>query len=273
MDCVEVSNAPTASEVPMHPTASRKQSCEVGTLPNGAGMDRSDMESGRRGSDGRDYDNRDGRDSENNMGDGHVSVPGTRVFVGNLPYSIKWTELKDRMRAVGEVARVDIICSRDGVSKGCAIVEFATPEAAEAALTKLQDCVIEDRRIFLREDREPGNAVRQTTVAPRAVGRETRSAFAGRGSGRQLHVANLPFAYKWFHLKSLFGGDKVVEHADVAIGQDGRSRGHGFVLCHDNETAERLISEFDGRIVDGRRIAVKMDFGPPARDNGPPARD
>lgn len=250
----------------VHPTAGRKQSFEIGTLPNGAAMDRADMDQGRRGSEGRDYDNRDGRDGENQMADGHVAAPGTRVFVGNLPYSLKWTELKDRMRAVGEVARVDIICSRDGLSKGCAIVEFATPEAAEAALAKLQDCVIEDRRIFLREDREPSNAMRQAVAPPRPAGRENRSAFAGRGSGRQLHVANLPFAYKWFHLKTLFGGDKVVEHADVAIGQDGRSRGHGFVLCHDNETAERLITEFDGHTVDGRRIGVKMDNGPPARD-------
>jgi len=36
-------------------------------------------------------------------GGGTTSSSGSKVFVGNLPYSVSWQELKDHMRAAGDV--------------------------------------------------------------------------------------------------------------------------------------------------------------------------
>ena len=41
-----------------------------------------------------------------------------RVFVGNLSFQTSWQKLKDYMRKVGKVERVDIFENRSGESKG-----------------------------------------------------------------------------------------------------------------------------------------------------------
>jgi RNA recognition motif-containing protein len=42
----------------------------------------------------------------------------------------------------------------DGRSKGCGIVEFATPDEAQRAITELNDTELMGRMVFVREDRE-----------------------------------------------------------------------------------------------------------------------
>ncbi len=43
-------------------------------------------------------------------------------------------ELKDHMRAVGEVVHADVLTGPDGRSKGCGLVEFSSPEQVENVL-------------------------------------------------------------------------------------------------------------------------------------------
>eukprot|EP00425_Heterocapsa_triquetra_P039349 CAMPEP_0195085010 /NCGR_PEP_ID=MMETSP0448-20130528/25535_1 /TAXON_ID=66468 /ORGANISM="Heterocapsa triquestra, Strain CCMP 448" /LENGTH=236 /DNA_ID=CAMNT_0040118383 /DNA_START=41 /DNA_END=748 /DNA_ORIENTATION=+ len=77
-----------------------------------------------------------------------------RVYVGNIDWKISWQDLKDHMREAGEVTFADIFEERTGRSKGVAIVEYKTPEDAQAAISTLNDSQLGERLIFVREDRE-----------------------------------------------------------------------------------------------------------------------
>ncbi|VWU52589.1 single-strand telomeric DNA-binding protein GBP2, putative [Hepatocystis sp. ex Piliocolobus tephrosceles] len=79
---------------------------------------------------------------------------GCRVYVGNLPWKVTWPVLKDHMKRAGDVLRVDIFEDTKGRSKGCGIVEYASYEEAQEAINILNDSKLEDRLIFVREDRE-----------------------------------------------------------------------------------------------------------------------
>jgi RNA recognition motif-containing protein len=74
--------------------------------------------------------------------------------VGNLPYSVAWFELKQHMKAVGEVAYANILHDPHGRSKGCGIVEFVSPDLAQKAIATMNDTLIKGRKIFVREDRD-----------------------------------------------------------------------------------------------------------------------
>jgi len=81
---------------------------------------------------------------------------GCRVFVGNLPYSASWQDLKDHMRAAGNVVRCEIL-GQPGTamgSKGCGLVEFASARDAKRAIHELTDTMLRGRPIWIREDRE-----------------------------------------------------------------------------------------------------------------------
>merc|ERR1712187_999874 len=67
-----------------------------------------------------------------------------RVFVGNLPYSATWQDLKDHMRDAGDVVFCDII-KQPGTamgSKGCGLVEFASSRDARRAIRDLTDTTL-----------------------------------------------------------------------------------------------------------------------------------
>eukprot|EP00088_Acartia_fossae_P039834 TRINITY_DN41457_c0_g1_i1.p1 TRINITY_DN41457_c0_g1~~TRINITY_DN41457_c0_g1_i1.p1 ORF type:complete len:222 (-),score=14.84 TRINITY_DN41457_c0_g1_i1:233-898(-) len=178
-----------------------------------------------------------------------TSTQGCRVYVGNLPYQFRWWELKDLAREVGDVVHTQIL-SYEGRSKGCGIIEFRTPEDAQAAIEKLNDRDVQGRLIFVREDREEHVPSSQES-APKA----------------QVYVSNLPYSVRWQDLKDRFKEVGKVIKADVAITHDGMSKGHGTVLFEDPENVEAAISKFDGSDWSGRQISVREDHGPPRGGN------
>ena len=56
------------------------------------------------------------------------------LFVGNLPFNCQWQELKDLMRAAGNVLRADVELGPDGRSRGWGRVVMATYEDAQRAV-------------------------------------------------------------------------------------------------------------------------------------------
>jgi len=79
-----------------------------------------------------------------------------RVYVGNLPFSTSWQDLKDHMRQAGNVTHCDIIAAPGTAmgSKGCGIVVYETPEEAQLAISTMSNTLIQGRPIYVREDRE-----------------------------------------------------------------------------------------------------------------------
>ncbi|KAF9914904.1 hypothetical protein BX616_007344, partial [Lobosporangium transversale] len=61
-------------------------------------------------------------------------VHGRQVFVGNLPFTCQWQDLKDLFRKAGDIIRADVTLGYDGRSRGFGSVLFATPEGARNAI-------------------------------------------------------------------------------------------------------------------------------------------
>lgn len=80
--------------------------------------------------------------------------PTRAVYVSNLAWGVTWRELHKHFQTAGAVIRADVMYGRDGRSKGCGIVEFATVEDAQKAVSELSGTHLLDRPILVREDRE-----------------------------------------------------------------------------------------------------------------------
>lgn len=75
--------------------------------------------------------------------------------------------------------------------------------------------------------------------------------------GKKLYVGNLSYQTDDSSLQSMFEGVGAVESARVIVDRaTGRSKGFGFVEMSSDEDAQRAISEFDGKEVDGRKVRV-----------------
>lgn len=178
----------------------------------------------------------------------HGGSSGTSVYIGNLSYETSWQDLKDHMRAAGNVDKADIITGSDGRSRGCGVVIYQKPQEAARAIRELHNSTLNGRPIFVREDREQGGS-----------GGGYRSNKSGKSKGCQLFVQNLSYDTTWRDLKDHFRQCGDVEHVDVLEYPDGRKKGCGTVRFYQAEDAKEALETLDGVELMGRDLAIKID--------------
>lgn len=81
---------------------------------------------------------------------------GTRLFVGNLPYSAGNTDLEKVFAGVGTVSSVSVVSDRfSGQSKGFAFVEMGSKEEADAVIEKFNGQEVLGRILKVNAARPP----------------------------------------------------------------------------------------------------------------------
>lgn len=72
----------------------------------------------------------------------------------------------------------------------------------------------------------------------------------------KIYVGNLPFSVDESKLKELFSGYETEEVTLIKDKFSGRSKGFGFVVISDDESAKKAIQEFNDKDVEGRQLKV-----------------
>ena len=76
------------------------------------------------------------------------------IYVGNLPYSVTESQLKDAFSAFGEVSEVSLIKDKfSGQSKGFGFVEMPNNSEAQSAINALNESALSGRNIRVNEAR------------------------------------------------------------------------------------------------------------------------
>ena len=79
---------------------------------------------------------------------------GTKLYVGNLAFTMTEGELEDLFRQVGEVSEVQIIFDKfTNKSRGFAFVTMATDAAAQEAVNRFHGQAVEGRPLTVNEAR------------------------------------------------------------------------------------------------------------------------
>ncbi|KAI8368303.1 uncharacterized protein BYT42DRAFT_586086 [Radiomyces spectabilis] len=199
-----------------------------------------------------------------------------QLFVGNLPFRVRWQDLKDLFRKAGNVIRTDVALSYDNRSKGHGTVLFATVEEAQHAIDILHNYKWQGRVLEVREDRGFVESGLPLSMHPPPQEHLFSSSASNHhrlygykeptvNVARQLFVGNLPFHCQWQDVKDLFRNAGNILRADVAQGPDGRSRGFGTVLFATHDSAKKAIAMYDKYEFHGRQLRVHFDkFAPPS---------
>ena len=75
-----------------------------------------------------------------------------KLYVGNLPYETNESDLQALFAQAGDVESVNVIRDREtGRARGFAFVEMATDEAAQQAVTQLNEREFGGRRLTVNE--------------------------------------------------------------------------------------------------------------------------
>ena len=72
----------------------------------------------------------------------------SKIFVGNLPFSVDNDKLQEAFTSFGEILSAKVIIDRNsGRSKGFGFVEFAEPEFAQAAIDGMNEKPLDGRNL------------------------------------------------------------------------------------------------------------------------------
>jgi RNA recognition motif-containing protein len=180
-----------------------------------------------------------------------------RVFVGNLAWATTSEELAGLV-AQAPGAGVPLSCevarSNTGRSLGRAVVELATPEAAEAVIAGLNEYELTGRRLLVREDRGPssksnGGANNGVAAAP-----------AEPGTG--VFVGNMAWETTGDELAALVAtvpGAGVIVSCELACSKAGRSLGRAVVELTTPDAAAAVIAGLNEYEFGGRKLMVRED--------------
>ena len=94
----------------------------------------------------------------------------TQLFVGNLPYRVRWQDLKDLFRRAGTVLRADVSLAPDNRSRGYGTVLLATAEDAGRAIDMFNGFVWQTRTLEVRHDKMGITPLNDDYHSPSAAG-------------------------------------------------------------------------------------------------------
>jgi len=103
-----------------------------------------------------------------------------RCFIGNLAWATESEDLKAHFEGCGNIEYAEVARNMEGRSRGFGIVCFTKPEEVESAISKLNDTVLGDRQIIVRQDRDE-QTVRQTR--DKGKGHKGKGGY-GKGKGK-----------------------------------------------------------------------------------------
>jgi len=193
--------------------------------------------------------------------------PGSTVWIGNLPWSAEWQEVKDICVKFGKVERADVAQEPSGRSKGFAIVVFSSPKGAQKCIDELDGATFEDRELEVKLDEQTYGGGRRNGGGGNAnkfAGRLTSKRGGAQGGGRfgpKVFIGNLPWSVEWQDLKDLCNQYGSVAYADVPLNDQGKSKGFGLVRFDSPGDCKNCINSLNGMLLDGRELEVRMDRG------------
>jgi RNA recognition motif-containing protein len=171
-----------------------------------------------------------------------VSVNSNNVFVGNLAWATTGDKLREHFADCGNVVNAEVKMGRDGRSRGCGVVEFDSPQGAQAAMTTLNESELDGRQIFVREDRE----------TPKPASKVA--------NGRRLFVSNLAWSTTAENLQEHMAQGGGVSSASIMVNEsNGRSKGYGIVEMATLQDAQNAIQTLNNTELNGRQIFVRED--------------
>lgn len=158
------------------------------------------------------------------------------IFIKNLDKSIDNKALYDTFSAFGNILSCKIAMDEHG-SKGYGFVHFETEEAARNSIEKVNGMLLNGKKVFVG----------------RFMTRRERYDVMGDRAKKftNVYVKNFGDNLDDDKLRDMFEKCGPVSSCKVMSGEEGKSRGFGFVSFEDHESAQRAVDELNGKDMDG----------------------
>jgi len=162
------------------------------------------------------------------------------IFIKNLDKKIDHKSLFDTFQQFGAILSCKIELDEHNESKGYGYIQFATQEAAEKSIEKVNGKMMNGKKVFVGA----------------FVPRKERLAEAASKKFTNIFIKNLDDKVDDEKLRDIFVPFGVIKSAVVMKDDQGHSKGFGFVNFDTPEEAEEAVNRLNDTELDGRTIFV-----------------
>lgn len=164
------------------------------------------------------------------------------VFIKNLDKSIDNKALYDTFSTFGNILSCKIMTDEHSNSRGYGFVHFETHEAADQAIKNVNNMLLNDKKVYVG----------------RFMTRSQRTEAYGSTNKRftNVFVKNFGDTIEDTKLREMFEKFGEITSAVVAKGDDGKSKGHGFINFKDAVSAEQAVKEMHDSEFNGKKLFV-----------------
>ena len=218
-----------------------------------------------------------------------------RVYVANVPFDVRWGELKDLFRdKVGNVRFCQLFENEEGKPRGCGLVEFEDSSSAKKAIEVLNRFEFRGRELVVKEDLDiERDRYGKLILNSRKENRDTdhrrddhyddyyRNGSDSGSTGsyntfglspqflsslgikgplnNRVFVANLDFKVSERKLEDIFRLAGKILKVKLYLDHDGKSKGFGVVEFEHPVEAVQAISMFNNQRLYDRLLTVRLD--------------
>jgi len=162
------------------------------------------------------------------------------VFIKNLDKDIDHKTLYDTFSQFGQILSCKIELDDKKESKGYGYIQFATQEAADKAISKVNGMMLNDKKVFVgpfvtKKERLASNSTKKYT---------------------NVYIKNVNEEIDEEGLKTMFSKYGPVQSAIVMRDEQGKSKGFGFVNFEDADAAAVAVDDLNNKEHNGRTLYV-----------------
>uniref|UniRef100_A0A0E0KWZ3 RRM domain-containing protein n=1 Tax=Oryza punctata TaxID=4537 RepID=A0A0E0KWZ3_ORYPU len=193
-------------------------------------------------------------------------VDNTNLYVGNLPASVASHKLIELFLPFGRIVRSRVVddCFT-GLSQGYGFVKYSDPRCAAEAIKRMNGRLVEGRALEVRVAGFPSSG---SNPSVHAMPEDDSHQPSKETDMAKLYVCNLSLSMNTDRLIHLFLPFGEVTSAKVAKDHTtGLSKGYGFVKYSSSHHAAEAVIHLNGRLVDGRKIEVRVSGIPSTLPN------
>ncbi|XP_052234996.1 polyadenylate-binding protein 4-like isoform X2 [Dreissena polymorpha] len=175
------------------------------------------------------------------------------VYIKNFSEDVDDEKLKAWFETYGKIISAKVMIGYDGKRRGFGFVSYEEPEAAELAVTEMNNKEVDGKLLYV------GRAQKRTERQAELKDKFDRikQERMNRYQGVNLYVKNLDDTIDDERLRKEFSQFGTITSAKVMV-EAGRSKGFGFVCFSSPEEATKAVTEMNGRIIVAKPLYVAL---------------
>jgi len=162
------------------------------------------------------------------------------IFIKNLDKNIDHKALYDTFSQFGQIISCKIELNERNESRGFGYIQFATQDAAENAIAKVNGMMLIGKRVF---------------VGPFVANKE-RLANANAKEYTNIFIKNLPDDVDEKKLREIFTVYGPIKSAVIMADDKGKSKCFGFINFEDTASAKKAVEETNNTEIGGKTVYV-----------------